>query len=243
MENKNIVILGGTSGVGKAIALDLARENVRLVLVGRNREHAQAVLGQISAKNVSVVLGDLTTTEGQNQVAQGIRQNFDKIDVLLDTFGVFPISREINLQINLLAHAKMLALLRQNFRTGTRVALVTGNPQVLGLAPICEQQSSEMLRGVWEITHKTLLMKLWANQLSADGVWVNSFFPGDVQSNLMAWTQNLGNTKVPVGRKLALSQDFEGQTGKMFDQNGLEIALPSKYTAELAREVLSAYGI
>ena len=70
---------------------------------------------------------------------------------------------------------------------------------------------------------------------------VNSFYPGDVQSDLMSWTKNLTNHSVAVGRRLSLDERYTGMTGKKFDDKGNEVSLPEKYNAEVAREKLEKY--
>ena len=42
-----------------------------------------------------------------------------------------------------------------------------------------------MMRAAWAVTHKTLLMYLLADEMSTSQTTVNSFFPGDVKSDLI----------------------------------------------------------
>ena len=241
MKEKNILILGGTSGVGKAMALDLAR-NQRVLIVGRSREKALSVVTEASSGLTDFVLGDLANPADLARVVAEIPAKIPVVDVIFDTFGVFPSSAEVNVEVNLVAHAQILRALRPLMAVSARIFLVTGNPQALQL-PICENQSAELLRAAWEISHKTLLMTLLASEFAASGITVNSFFPGDVQSDLMPWTRSLTNTQVPVGRYLALSADLENVTGQMFDQGGKLVNLPEKYNFENAQQILAAYGL
>ncbi|KKW69511.1 hypothetical protein [Lactococcus cremoris] len=67
---------------------------------------------------------------------------------------------------------------------------------------------------------------------------VNSFYPGDVQSDLMSWTKTLTNHSVSVGRMLALDERYTGVTGKMFDDKGNEVLLPENTMQKLTRRKL-----
>ena len=49
---KNIVILGGTSGVGKAIALGFRDDEARLLIIGRSEAKAQRVSHQAHGKKI-----------------------------------------------------------------------------------------------------------------------------------------------------------------------------------------------
>ncbi|MDN5403984.1 MAG: alcohol dehydrogenase, partial [Lactococcus sp.] len=77
--------------------------------------------------------------------------------------------------------------------------------------------------------------------LSSKNIMVNSFYPGEVQSELMNWTKNLSNQTVSVGRFLALSDTLDDVTGKMFDQFGQKISLPQPYHASNSKTILAPY--
>ena len=85
-------------------------------------------------------------------------------------------------------------------------------------------------------------MYLLADQLKTQKTTVNSFFPGDVRSNLMPFTMSLSNTNVPAGKVLALDKNFENITGTFFDENGNTVELEhEKYNSKIAETVLSKY--
>lgn len=237
---KHIVITGGTSGVGLAIAKDLARAGHQLIIVGRAREKALAAKAKI-AGNVTIVLGDLASVAGRQKVITEISANWDQIDVLINSAGVLPRTAQENIDTNFLSHYYFTIGLREKL-TGGRVLLVTGMPLAVKMAPISENQVGQLHRAAWLLTHKTLLMYLLADQLKKQRTTVNSFFPGDVRSDLMPYTANLQNTMVPVGQYLATHPDFEGITAIFFDQNGEPVALnPRRYNATQAEIVLGKY--
>ena len=49
MEQKIAVVCGSTQGIGKAIAFELARQGIRVVLVGRNEDGLRTVHQELSA--------------------------------------------------------------------------------------------------------------------------------------------------------------------------------------------------
>ncbi|MFH0349038.1 SDR family NAD(P)-dependent oxidoreductase [Leuconostoc citreum] len=63
---KNIVITGGSSGVGLAIAKDLVKDN-KIILVGRN-EQKLALAKRNLGENSSYVAGDLSTVIGRKRL-------------------------------------------------------------------------------------------------------------------------------------------------------------------------------
>ena len=71
---------------------------------------------------------------------------------------------------------------------------------------------------------------------------MNSFFPGDVRSELMDYTKTLTNTAVPAGKYLAMSPDIKQLSGVFFDKNGTIVPLNAKkFSFEIAQKALKKY--
>ena len=71
---------------------------------------------------------------------------------------------------------------------------------------------------------------------------VNSFYPGDVRSDLMDYTKTLTNTDVPDGKYLAISPDVKHLSGIFFDEDGTVVPLNTKkFSFEYAEKNLRQY--
>lgn len=88
--NRVAVVSGASSGIGKAIALGLAQEGVRVCLVGRSLEKLHAVVESVPqfSKNMSVYKIDLEVDQDINALAVNIQQAFGGIDILIHSAGV-----------------------------------------------------------------------------------------------------------------------------------------------------------
>ncbi len=100
MQDKNILITGGTDGQGKATAHLLARMGARLLLVGRNRARGEAAVVEITNASgnqaVRFLPADLSLVREMRRVADHTRQTFDRLDVLVHgAGGGFPQQRQV----------------------------------------------------------------------------------------------------------------------------------------------------
>jgi NAD(P)-dependent dehydrogenase (short-subunit alcohol dehydrogenase family) len=89
---KRVIITGGTSGIGKAAALELARRGGDVTIVCRNLEKGEAAAHEIeraaSCTAVEVLLADLSELDQVRRVAQEIRDRYPVVDVLINNAGV-----------------------------------------------------------------------------------------------------------------------------------------------------------
>jgi len=100
MQNQNVVITGGTDGIGKAAAIQLAKLGARLLLISRNPQKGEAAVAeikQISGNDaVTFSQADLSLVGNVKRAAEGIRETFDRLDVLVHCAGnLFPRKRTL----------------------------------------------------------------------------------------------------------------------------------------------------
>lgn len=232
-----IIVTGGTSGVGLAIAKDLIKKGYQVLGVGRNKKKGQFVQEQLGPL-FHFIQADISSEQGVEIVEKASRAFPDKLDVLIHSAGVFPKTGEENRRVNIRPHYFLTMALRQQLRGG-RVLLVTGNPLAVKNAPIITGQLTTMQRAMWLLSRKTLLVKKMAAELTMDEITVNAFFPGDVHSELMSYTLSLLRTDVPVGAYLALSKNIKKVSGEFFDEVGNLVPLSEKkYNVESANRIL-----
>ncbi|AWH86597.1 oxidoreductase [Flavobacterium album] len=87
VEGKKILITGGTTGIGRAAALLLARLGAHVMIAGLDGQHLEDALKDLhkDAKGqVYGVIADLSTEEGINTLFSAVDGNFDKLDILVN---------------------------------------------------------------------------------------------------------------------------------------------------------------
>src|SRR6266508_243089 len=99
MGNKIFVVTGVTSGIGKALALDIARTGETLVMVAGDADPGQAVLKEVTSRtqnsNLDLQLCDLSILSSVRNVAEILKSRYEKINVLINNAGVYKRKRAV----------------------------------------------------------------------------------------------------------------------------------------------------
>ncbi|WP_436638044.1 SDR family NAD(P)-dependent oxidoreductase [Microbaculum sp. FT89] len=81
---KSVLITGGGTGIGAAVARRMASEGARVALMGRRREPLEAVADQVGGL---VVAGDAADTQSVRAAISRIRDSHGPIDILVANAG------------------------------------------------------------------------------------------------------------------------------------------------------------
>jgi len=87
---KRAFVSGSSSGIGTAIAMELAREGCTVAIHGRDKERTEQVAHEVEALGTKAiaVLGDLATEEGCDRVARDVLSGFGAVDICVNNAGV-----------------------------------------------------------------------------------------------------------------------------------------------------------
>ena len=84
------LIVGGSSGMGKAVAKQLLKNNVEVVIVGRNSDKLDNTLSELSEfGKITAIKADLYTQDGITSVIEYIENTNNKIGYLVNAAGYF----------------------------------------------------------------------------------------------------------------------------------------------------------
>lgn len=88
INGKIVWITGASSGIGEALAYELASKNCKLILSARNQEALEVVKAKCDAVDVMVLPFDLADFDNAKKQVQKAIASFGKIDMLINNGGI-----------------------------------------------------------------------------------------------------------------------------------------------------------
>lgn len=88
LKDKVVLVTGGSSGIGRAMARAVAAEGAKVVLVGRSAERLEDVARSLPTEALPIA-ADLTAAGEVDRVVAEARARFGRIDILLPNAGLY----------------------------------------------------------------------------------------------------------------------------------------------------------
>jgi NAD(P)-dependent dehydrogenase (short-subunit alcohol dehydrogenase family) len=88
-----VLITGGTSGIGRAVANKLAQMSIHVLVVGRNVERGERTIAEIrmAGGQADFISSDLRDASSARQVARrAVELGNGHVDILINNAGVYP---------------------------------------------------------------------------------------------------------------------------------------------------------
>jgi len=259
MKGKIVFVTGSTDGIGKATALELARMGATVVLHGRNPGRCHVVLREIQKASKSTAPGcfaaDLSSMKEVRKLAEDVRANYKRLDVLINNAGVFMTGRRLTVDgfettfaVNHLAPFLLTHLL---------LDLLTSNApaRIINVSSIAHQRARidfDNLQGERKFTGygayalskaaNILFTYELAERLEGSGVTVNCLHPGVINTKLLReGFGGMSGAPLKEGAAtsvyLASAPDVGATTGRYFVKNREEPSSPATYDGSLRKMI------
>ncbi|MDI6050852.1 3-ketoacyl-ACP reductase [Flavobacterium sp. XS2P24] len=100
LKNKNALITGAGKGIGKAIALALAKEGVNIILVARTQEEIDSVAAKVRSLRVKAlaITADVADINSVNNAVEKALAEFGTIDILINNAGIAAFGKFLELE-------------------------------------------------------------------------------------------------------------------------------------------------
>ncbi|TDE42289.1 3-ketoacyl-ACP reductase [Flavobacterium rhamnosiphilum] len=100
LKNKNALITGAGKGIGKAIALALAKEGVNVILVARTQDEIDSVAAKVRSLRVKAlaIAADVADINSVNAAVAKALAEFGTIDILINNAGIAAFGKFLELE-------------------------------------------------------------------------------------------------------------------------------------------------
>lgn len=197
---RKIILTGGTSGIGKAAAFQLAAKKAFLTIVARNREKAEQVCQEIKDQtgnpHVEYVVADLSLIDEVRQVADQILRTKKSIDVLINNAGaLFTERRETAEGLEQTFALDLLGVFVLTEQLAPALAR-SADPRIINVSSggmytqKIDVDDLENRNGAYSGAKAyarakrglVILTRIWAKQFRAKGIQVHAMHPGWVDT-------------------------------------------------------------
>ena len=237
LKGKKVLLTGASGGLGKAIAIELAKNDADLCLTGRNQIELEDLQKTIGGKT-EIVLSDLSNSVGITDLANTAQEKMGQIDILINNAGITRDNLFIRMSdddwndvmnINLNSIFKLTKLLIKGMikRRFGRIINITS---VIGVAGGAGQSNySASKAGI------IALSKSLAQEVGSRSVTVNSIAPGFIETNMTAGLND--DRKEQILESISM-----GRLGKPEDISGAVCFLASDKASYITGQTLHING-
>jgi retinol dehydrogenase 14 len=206
MTGKNVLVTGGTAGIGKATAVGLAALGARVGITGRDRIRAEAAAADIRAGSgnpaVDAFTADMSSQAAVRSLAGQVLDAYPRLDVLVNNVGGFWAHRHVTADglehtfaLNHLGPFLLTNLLLDRLKASApaRVVTVSSGAQATGRIDFDDLQGSATYSGQRAYNASKLANVMFtyelARRLEGTGVTATVLHPGVVRTNFGAEDQ------------------------------------------------------
>lgn len=189
LENKNILITGASSGIGRACAILASELEATVILVARNEQKLQDTFGSLKPGNHLILSQDIRKYDQLERMIEQSVQQVGKINGFVHSAG-----KELSCLLQLSDHSLYEDIFSVNVIAGFEIARILSKKQYLspegasfifmssvmgirgnrGLTAYCASKAS-LLGGV----------RSMATELARKKIRINSLLPGCVQTPML----------------------------------------------------------
>lgn len=246
MSEKTIIVTGGNAGIGKAIALSLAQQGYRVVIVSRDPQKGEAALTDIRStrnnESTELVIGNLDSIESTKKLAHTLIEKYPQTSGLINNAGVWMDKKVLNedgleysFMVNHMAPFLLSNLLLPILKANVpaRIVNVNAGLYIKGKLDLDKTPYGKDFGRIATYMNTKLCNAMFtrefARAISGSGVTINAVHPGVIRTGLGDTTGLIGSLLRLVKRSwdtpeagaeapvwLATAPELEGINGKYY---------------------------
>jgi NAD(P)-dependent dehydrogenase (short-subunit alcohol dehydrogenase family) len=240
-QGKTILITGATDGVGRRVALDLGEAGARLLIHGRDRDRAEALIDELARhgnREARFYRADFASLAEVRGLAEAVRRDEKRIDVIISNAGIGSAvggrerrlsadGHELRFAVNYLAGFLLVRLLLPQLRAATPSRIVNVSSAGQTAIDFDDVMLAQGYTGARAYMQSKLAQIMFtfdlARELEGSGVTANALHPATYMNTTMV--RQSGTTPISTVEegaaaicRLAVSPEVEGKTGLYFDR-------------------------
>lgn len=197
IKNKNILITGATSGIGRSTVLALSSMGASVTFIARNKDKAEILLKELNTKSqnkAAYVLADLSSQKEVKSAAKEYLKMNRPLDILINNAGLINLKRretidgfEETFAVNHLAYFSLTNLLIDKLKESESARIInisSGAHQFVKRMNFDDIQSEKNYKPFKVYSYSKLANILFTRKLSEilkdDNITVNCLHPGVV---------------------------------------------------------------
>ncbi|MDR4947138.1 SDR family oxidoreductase [Neobacillus cucumis] len=90
IQDKVVVIMGASSGIGEATTKKLGEQGAKLVIAARREDRLKALVESLPNADITYAVADVTNKDEVQTVIDLAREKYGRIDVLFNNAGIMP---------------------------------------------------------------------------------------------------------------------------------------------------------
>jgi NAD(P)-dependent dehydrogenase (short-subunit alcohol dehydrogenase family) len=262
LAEQTVLITGSTDGLGRALAIELARGGARLLLHGRDAERLRGteaeIRDQTGETDLHAYVADFSSLDDVRRLAEQVDRDHDRLDALVNNAGIGTNlpgdgarleSRdgyELRFAVNYLAHFLLTRSLLPLVARSAPARIV--NVSSAGQAPIDfdDVMLERDYNGIQAYCQSKLAQIMFtfdlAEELDAGAVTVNSLHPATYMPTKIVFASGARPASsveegVAATLRLVADPDLDGVSGRYFDRQRESRAHPQAYDADARRRL------
>jgi len=221
LSGKVALVTGGSRGLGKAIAIAMARNGADVVICGRKQENLDGAVEDFSQAGLDVMtrVANVGKSDQVTGLFQAIEKRFGKLDILVNNVGMNILTPAVSEAEESLWDKTMETNLKGTYLASSRaVSLMkeAGRGKIINISSIAARRAARGM-GIYCVAKAgvEMLTKVLAVELAKDHINVNAVAPSVVKTRFSQpfWSnEDLLNEivkTIPMGR-IAETDDVVG---------------------------------